>query len=116
MSPTIQDLPPEILLLIFKKLSFKEVIENCSKTCENWERIVVAYFMQPRLKKLSACYEREKQCLDILGWTEDCYEPKIIIPMFEVFVSSVFPEKPKYFKLNKGTHFNTKYALYSTIS
>ena len=39
---TIDDLPDEMLLEIFEKLSLFDLVVNCSETCPEWKEIGVA--------------------------------------------------------------------------
>ena len=43
MAATIEHLPPEILELIFQKLSLKD-INNCSQTCLWWSYCIEEFF------------------------------------------------------------------------
>jgi hypothetical protein len=49
----INDLPEEIIVLIFKELQHEDIIGNCFKTSLRWQKIVIEHFMQPYLRKLS---------------------------------------------------------------
>ena len=49
----IDDLPEEIIVLIFKELQHEDIIGNCFKTSLRWQKIVIEHFMQPYLRKLS---------------------------------------------------------------
>ena len=49
----IDDMPEEIIVLIFKELQHEDIIGNCFKTSLRWQKIVIEHFMQPYLRKLS---------------------------------------------------------------
>ena len=49
----IEDLPVEIIILIFKKLTLQE-IESCCKTCYKWRHIGVKYFLTNQFTTFSA--------------------------------------------------------------
>ncbi len=40
---TIEDLPAEVLEIIFKQLNLKD-IGNCAQTCVRWRKIIAALF------------------------------------------------------------------------
>ena len=43
MGLSIDDLPPEILEMIFQELNLRD-IGNCSMTCEKWEALIAAFY------------------------------------------------------------------------
>ena len=49
----INDLPEEIIVLIFKELQHEDIIGNCFNTSLRWQKIVIEHFMQPYLRKLA---------------------------------------------------------------
>merc|ERR1712241_903685 len=80
---TINDLPEEIIVIIFQDLQFKDIIENCSNTCMKWRFIVAHYFMQPYLKKLARHHLDLRKTFESVGWTEECSEIDLILTLCE---------------------------------
>ena len=78
---TIQDLPAEVLVEIFKLLSFKDVVENCSNTCLKWRSVVVHFFLQPYLQKLAKHHLDLRLSFIEEGWTEDCHDTELIVSL-----------------------------------
>ena len=52
MAFVIEDLPTEVIVIIFQHLSIKD-LQNCSQTCRKWEKIVVQFFFKPQLRSIS---------------------------------------------------------------
>ena len=80
-----QELPIEILKIIFKKLDPISV-KNCSITCIRWKEIVAHYIFQPYLQKLASDEDLKlslKQKLSQKGWTHDCVDYDLIIALYE---------------------------------
>ena len=64
-------LPPEILVKIFNYLSFDHVVENCSKTCIYWNKVVIQYFLHPYLCNLASYSKNLKDLFQESGWSKD---------------------------------------------
>ena len=86
MAASIQDLPPEILEIIFKNLSLVDV-ENASRTCVKWREISAHFFFKSRLQSHANLDEEMKNILRNEGWTEDCYDTDLIVTLYEKFLS-----------------------------
>ena len=80
---SINDLPEEIIIIIFQHLQFQDIIENCSNTCMKWRFIVAHYFMQPYLKKLARHHLDLRKYFENVGWTEECSEIELILTLCE---------------------------------
>ena len=102
MAASIQDLPPEILEIIFKKLSLVDV-ENASRTCVKWREIAAHFFFKSRLQSHANLDEEMKNILRSEGWTEDCYDTDLIVTLYEKFLSlskgNLFVEFKLFFSL-----------------
>ena len=72
MSISIQDLPTEILVIIFDKLNMIN-IESCSETCVRWKYICIRYFFQAYLQEIAKYDDETKISLMDDGWTNLCY-------------------------------------------
>jgi len=79
----IDDLPEEIIVLIFKELQHEDIIGNCFKTSLRWQKIVIEHFMQPYLRKLSRHHLDLRKLFENVGWSENCYENDLILNLFE---------------------------------
>ena len=86
MVTTIQDLPAEVMVLIFKYLEFTDIGENCAKTCLKWKAFAAQFFVGPHILKLSKYNEHLKNYLLKEGWTEDNNSTDLLIELYEKFV------------------------------
>ena len=85
-STTIATLPTEILLNIFKYLKILEDIENCLNTCSLWRLILVDFFVQNYLLRLSRQNNEIKQQLIDDGWKEDYYCIDNVVSIFQKLI------------------------------
>ena len=74
---TIDDLPIEILVAIFKKLDCKDLY-FCSETCLKWEEILLDGFFKPQLKNIAEYDKLTKIIFQRKGWTNNCNDKKLI--------------------------------------
>ena len=88
---SIVHLPPEILLLIFKNLSFRYIIENCAKVCVKWQSVAAKFFFQPYLEKLTNYDQEYCDFLKKLGWSDECSNPEKILWFYDIFEVSNYP-------------------------
>ena len=68
---TMDNLPPEIIVMIFKHLSVTD-LQNCCQTCLKWEGIAVDCFFQPQLRSLAEFDDFTKKSFRKKGWTQIC--------------------------------------------
>ena len=83
MSTTIEKCPTEMMELIFKQLSLKN-LEKCVNTSKRWKEIAVHLCIKPHLKKL----EKHEGFVELL---DHCNDTEVILALYEKFKSS----KPK---------------------
>ena len=83
MATRINDLPPELFLLIFKNLNFCDIVENCSKVCVKWQGIVSQFIFGPYIVKLSEYDAELKTKFLNLGWKENCCKPDIVMSLYD---------------------------------
>ena len=95
MAASIENLPVEVLVLIFEYLSFSDVVENCSNTCFKWRYITAQFFIGSYLHTYAIMDEDIKDILYDNGWTEKSNDNNFIIYMYEYITSY------------KGTHSDT---------
>ena len=88
-STTIANLPMEILLNIFKYLKILEDIENCLNTCQLWRLILVDFFVQNYLLRLSRQNNEIKQQLIDDGWKEDNYCIDSVVSIFQNLIKGI---------------------------
>ena len=86
MATTIQDLPAEVMVLIFKYLKFTDIGENCAKTCLKWEAYAAQFFIGPHILRLSKYNLHLVNYLLKEGWTEDYNSTELIMKLYEKFV------------------------------
>ena len=81
----MENLPTEIIILIFHHLPLKDVVDNCLITCNKWQNIVTQYFLCPQLRifaKLSGKLRRE---LYKNGWSDNCTNTSLILSLWRKF-------------------------------
>ena len=90
---SIMNLPPEVLVVIFKKLSFHDVINNCSKVSDIWLAIIAENFVQPYLVKLANYDQDMKKMLKKRKWSENCTNPEKIMSVYNLPKVKDYPGK-----------------------
>ena len=88
---SINNLPPGVLIVIFKYLSFRDVIENCAKVCVQWQSVAAKYFFQPYLEKLTNYDQEFCGFFKKLGWSDKCSNPEKILSFYNIFEVSNYP-------------------------
>ena len=89
---TIDLLPPEVLVTIFKKLSFPNVIA-CGEVSEKWNRIVALHFVNPHLEKLANFDEDLQEMFEKRGWTQECTDVDTIWSIYNLPKVKNYPGK-----------------------
>ena len=90
---SIMNLPPEVLVVIFKKLSFRDVIENCAKVSDIWQAIIAENFVQPYLVKLANYDQDMKKMLKKRKWSENCTNSEMIMSVYKLPKVKDYPGK-----------------------
>ena len=90
---SITNLPPEVLVVIFKKLSFQDVIKDCAKVSETWKAIIAENLVQPYLVKLANYDQDMKKLLKKRKWSENCTNPEKILSVYNLPKVKDYPGK-----------------------
>ena len=106
----INDLPLEMLIEIFEKMSVHELVVNASKTCWNWRNHIALFVLKPRLQRLANANGLFKRTIEEDGWTSECNDPGLILSLYKKyeFYSSKYSTGnggitiPKLFSYKKG--------------
>ena len=85
---TMDNLPPEIIVMIFKNLSVTD-LQNCCQTCLKWEAIAVNCFFQPQLCCLAEFDDFTKKSFRKKGWTHICNDKNLIILLHKRYKLSI---------------------------
>ena len=85
---TMDDLPPEIIVMIFKNLSVTD-LQNCCQTCLKWEALAVDFFFQPHLRSLAEFDDFTKKSFRKKGWTHICNDKNLIILLHKRYKLSI---------------------------
>ena len=93
---TIDDLPAEILVKIFKYLPFKEVQKNCLNTSKRWQEIVAEHILSSEIKIHMALDPGFKTCLLRNGWTPENNDAKAILNAWNEYL----PYRTKFLECN----------------
>ena len=83
---TINDLPREILEMIFQYLPLKDVFESCANTCLEWRIISTQKFMRHHFNYLSETYDYRFEFYTVLRheeWNQDCKDVDFIMNLYE---------------------------------
>ena len=94
---TIHDLPTEVLVSIFSRLKLQSVIQEYSRTCLRWKRIIAKYFLEPHLLKITEFDEDLSLGIKLLtkdgfDLTENCNDPDLVMSIYydlECFESKI---------------------------
>ena len=92
----INDLPIEIQVEIFENLSLRELVDNYSRTCLEWRRVISQFILGPKIFRLANDNGQFKRVINELGWTEEAQESDFILslyPKYQFFSSEVYSSK-----------------------
>ena len=67
----IQDLPIEMHMEIWEKLSLHELVVNSSKTCHQWRDDIAQHILAPKILALAEVNEKFKMDIKEKGWAEE---------------------------------------------
>ena len=92
MLSSIDQMPNEILVAIFKSIPPNELAQICVNVSIKWKELITSYILQPILRNLSLCSHEIKQKLISMGWSDDNNElqsadkndPELILSLFEM--------------------------------
>ena len=82
----IDDLPEEVLLLIFGNLSLHEIV-ICSKICQRWREIIAQGILRLELKEYANANERFKIDITEKGWSVECRDSDLILFLYRKYHS-----------------------------
>ena len=93
MLSSIDQMPNEILVAIFKFIPPNEVAQICVNVSIKWKELITSCILQPILRNLSLCSHEIKQKLISMGWSDDNNElqsadkndPDLILSLIEIF-------------------------------
>ena len=82
----ILDLPPEMVEMIFQKITATQDVENCSIALAGTrhEEFVTQKFLKPQ-QKIFASLPSLKESLRNEGWFEECQDTKLIVRLWKEF-------------------------------
>ena len=82
----ILDLPPEMVEMIFQKITATQDVENCSIALAGTrhEQFVTQNFLKPQLK-IFASLPSLNESLKNEGWFEECQDTKLILRLFKEY-------------------------------
>ena len=90
---TIQELPAEVLVLVFKKFNSKD-IQTCLNTCVRWKNIVSLNLFQPNLVHFAKHDAKLNEILCQYGWSNDSSDIDLIVFLHQKLKSSERWSKP----------------------
>ena len=81
----MENLPTEIIILIFQHLPLIDVVDNCLITCNKWQNIVIQYFLCPQLRIFAKLNSKLRHDLCNNGWSDDCTDNDLILSLWREF-------------------------------
>ena len=81
----MENLPTEMIILIFEYLPLNDVVNNCLITCNKWKDIVIEYFLCPQLKIFVKLSGKLKHELQINGWSDSCTGNALVLSLWRKF-------------------------------
>ena len=87
----ILDLPPEMVEMIFQKITATQDVENCSIALAGTrhEEFVTQNYLKSQLKIFASLDLNLKQSLKNEGWFEECEDTKLIVRLWKEFKPSL---------------------------
>ena len=99
----ILDLPPEMVEMIFQKITATQDVENCSIALAGTrhEEFVTQNYLKPQLKIFASLDLNLKESLKNEGWFEECEDTNLIIHLWKEFKPSL-PSMYNFFQSSLG--------------
>ena len=82
----IIDLPDEMLLEIFEKISLHELVVNTSKTSWHWRDLIAQYILGPKVLTLASDNEMFKKVILANGWIGRVDDPQLMLSLYHQYV------------------------------
>ena len=67
----VNDLPPELLIHIFKNLPRRDW-RSIEQVCQRWRKLIMVHFWRQHIQLLAKNDGKLPILLQELGWTQDC--------------------------------------------
>ena len=84
--PGICDLPIDMRLEIFEKLSLHELVVNSSKTCHQWRDDIAQHILAPKILALAEVNEKFKMDIKEKGWAEEANNPtELLVSLYNKY-------------------------------
>ena len=91
---SVQDLPNEVLVIIFEEISLHELVTNCANICVRWRELVAQRILGPKINKLAKINRKFRMDIKDAGWVEEANNlTELIISLYnkyEHFTSKFF--------------------------
>ena len=72
---SVQDLPNEVHVIIFEKISLHELVTNCANICGRWRELVAQRILGPKINKLAKINRKFRMDIKEAGWVEEANNP-----------------------------------------
>ena len=72
---SVQDLPNEVLVIIFEKISLHELVTNCANICVRWRELVAQRILGPKITKLAKINRKFRMDINKKAWAEEANNP-----------------------------------------
>ena len=83
---SVQDLPNEVLVIIFEKISLHELLTNCANICVRWRELVAQRILGPKITKLANVNGKFKMDIVEKGWIEEAINPtELIMSLYDKY-------------------------------
>ena len=81
----INELPTELIVLIFRHLTLGDVVKYCLKVCQRWNDIAIQYFISNYIQTVAILNSNFKNLFLAEGWTSNCDNQEIILKIWNKF-------------------------------
>ena len=82
----INDLPIEMIVMIFENLTLHELVVNCGNTCIQWREIIAQFILRSRILRLANVNGNFKRDIEKDGWSqEEANQSELILTLYNKY-------------------------------
>ena len=78
----INNLPPELIVTVFKNLPLEDV-ESCCQTCQSWKLLCSRYIILPLLLRLSENHSEIRDVFESQDLLQNCQDQDLILLTYQ---------------------------------
>ena len=84
-SMSINDLPLEDFLEVFRYISLDEAVTSCSNVCVQWKEAIALHIVAPKIRGLARSNLEFKTFLEKKGWNEESNDVEKILSLYDIY-------------------------------